>query len=252
MKSSINSSKVKQQNESSAKVDEQKESLDNSIDQLNKILIELRKNRQKFQEDEKMLNNRNKILNLEKNKSSKKMEIILKNQEKKDKIRVNMNKDKINLEERKKKNLMNLADKKNQVSHMKNEVDKSLTNWKNHLINKGLAESHKMKRDKKYIKNLINEKKEQTATLNKQLHDMVQSDRRTAADLKKNEEYQKRLQLKKDIQEQINKELELKNELEEKIHVHQKQNQEIIDKIHKYNKKSKSQSNIKTLRIKKK
>jgi hypothetical protein len=49
-----------------------------------------------------MLNNRNKILNLEKNKSSKKMEIILKNQEKKDKIRVNMNKDKINLEERKK------------------------------------------------------------------------------------------------------------------------------------------------------
>ena len=252
MKSNIDSSKGKEQNELSPKVDEQKESLDNSIDQLNKILIELRKNRQKFQEDEKMLNNRNKILNLEKNKSSKKMEIMLKNQEKKDKIRVNMNKDKINLEERRKKNLMNLQDKKNQVLYMKNEVNKSLTNWKNHLINKSLAESHKMKRDKKYIKNLISEKKEQTATLNKQLHDMVQSERRTAAGLKKSEEYQKRLQLKKDIQEQINQELELKNQLEEKIHVQQKQNQEIIDKIHTYNKKSKSQSNIKTLRIKKK
>ena len=155
------------------------------------------------------------------------------------------------MEERKEKNKVNLENKKSKVSSMKNEVNQSLQNWKKHIINKSMVESHKMKRDKNYIKNLINEKREQNQTLNKKLHDMVQTERLTAAGQKKNEEYQKRLQLKKDIEEQIQKEMELKNKLEEKIHVHQKKNQEIVDKINDINKRSKSQRHFKILKKKK-
>ena len=63
------------------------------------------------------------------------------------------------------------------------------------------------------------------------MHDSVQLSHLQIAEQKRNEEYQKKLQLKKEIEEQIQKELALKNELELKINEHQKKNQEIIDRI---------------------
>ena len=54
------------------------------------------------------------------------------------------------------------------------------------------------------------------------MHDSVQLSHLQAAEQKRIEEYQKKLQLKKEIEEEIQKELALKNQLEERINQHQK------------------------------
>ena len=67
------------------------------------------------------------------------------------------------------------------------------------------------------------------------MHDSVQLNHLQIAEQKRNEEYQKKLKLKREIEEQIQKELALKNELELKINNQQKKNQEIIDRLKNYN-----------------
>ena len=59
------------------------EFIQDSIEQLNKYLSDLKKDRHRTEKDEKVLNYRNKILNMEENKAAKKLELISKNQEKK-------------------------------------------------------------------------------------------------------------------------------------------------------------------------
>ena len=67
------------------------------------------------------------------------------------------------------------------------------------------------------------------------MHDSVQLSHLQMAEQKRNEEYQKKLKLKREIEEQIQKELALKNELDLKINSQQKRNQEIMDRIKNYN-----------------
>ena len=180
------------------KASNNEEYLEDSIEQLNKYLADLKRDRQKSEKDEKLLNYRNKILNMEENKISKKLELVAKNQEKKEKIRVNMNKDKKIMQEKKKNDLVDLEKQKNKNYNMKNEIDKSLKSWKNNVSKKNKDEAEKIKEERNQIRNLINETKERNTNFNKEMHDSVQLSHLQMAEQKRNEEYQKKLFIEKE------------------------------------------------------
>ena len=205
--------------------------LEDSIEQLNKYLSDLKKDRQRTEKDEKLLNYRNKVLNMEENKVAKKLENVQKHQEKKEKIRVNINHDKKIMQEKKKNDLINLERQRTKNSTIKSEIDKSLKNWKINLSKKNKDEADKIKKERNQIRSLINETKERNNNFNREMHDSVQLGHLQVAEQKRMEEYQKKLLLKREIEEEIQKELALKNQLEERINVHQKKNREIADRI---------------------
>ena len=218
------------------------EFIEDSIEQLNKYLSDLKKDRQRTEKDEKLLNYRNKILNMEENKAAKKLELVAKNQEKKQKIRVNMNKDRKIMEDKKRNDLINLEKQKNKNSNLKNKIDISLKNWKTNVSKKNKDEADKIKEERNQIRSIINETKEKNNNINKEMHDSVQLSHLQIAEQKRNEEFQKKLKLKREIEEQIQKELALKNELELKINEQQKKNQEIIERLRNYNESSANNS----------
>ena len=221
--------------ESTRDKDNKEELLEDSIEQLNKYLSDLKKDRQRTEKDQQLLNYRNKILNYEESKAAKKLELVAKNQEKKEKIRVNIDKDKKIMQDKKKNDMAKLEKQKSKNSTMKTEIDKSLKNWKPNVAKKNKGEADKVKEEREQIKSLINETKEKNNNLNKDMHDSVQLSHLQKAEQKRMEDYQKKLQLKKEIEEQIQKELALKNQLEGKINEQQKKNQEIMDRIKNYN-----------------
>ncbi len=246
----MKSNKKNEKEEGSAKPQDSKEDfIEDSIEQLNKYLSDLKKDRQRTEKDERLLQYRNNILNMEENKAAKKLENAAKNQEKKDKIRVNINKDKKVMLEKKKSDLANLEKQKNKNSNMKNEIDNSLKNWKINVTRKNKNEADKIKEERNQIQNLINETREKNINLNKEMHDSVQLDHLQVAEQKRYEDYLKKLQLKKEIEEEIQKELALKNELDLKINEHQKKNQAIVDRIKNYN-DSNTQRKIKSQKCK--
>lgn len=72
--------------ESARDKENKEELLEDSIEQLNKYLSDLKKDRQRTEKDQQLLNYRNKILNYEESKAAKKIELVAKNQEKKKKL----------------------------------------------------------------------------------------------------------------------------------------------------------------------
>ena len=118
---------------------------------------------------------------------------------------------------------------------MKNEIDKSLKNWKPNVAKKNKGEADKVKEERNQIRNLIHETKEKNNNFNKDMHDSVQLSHLQKAEEKRIEDYQKKLLLKQEIEEQIQKELALKSELEEKINEHQKKNKEIMSRLKEIN-----------------
>lgn len=162
--------------------------------------------------------------------------------QKEQKIRVNMNKDRKIMEDKKRNDLINLEKQKNKNSNLKNKIDISLKNWKTNVSKKNKDEADKIKEERNQIRSLINETKEKNSNINKEMHDFVQLSHLQIAEQKRNEEYQKKLKLKREIEEQIQKELALKNELELKINDQQKKNQEIIERLRNYNESSANNS----------
>ena len=227
--------KVEKEPESARDKVNNQEFIEDSIEQLNKYLSDLKKDRQRTEKDEKLLNYRNKILNMEENKAAKKLELVAKNQEKKKIIRVNMNKDRKIMEDKKRSDLINLEKQKNKNSNLKNKIDISLKNWKTNVSKKNKDEADKIKEERNQIRSLINETKEKNNNFNKEMHDSVQLNHLQFAEQKRYEDYLKKLQLKKEIEEQIQKELALKSELDLKIDEHQRKNQEIINRIKSFN-----------------
>ena len=146
-----------------------------------------------------------------------------------------MKNDKKIMQEKKQNDLINLQKQKSKNSTIKNEIDKSLKTWKKNITKKNKNEADKLKEERNQIRTIINETKEKNNNFNKEMHDSVQLSHLQIAEQKRNEEYQKKLQLKREIEEQIQKELALKSELESKINQQQKKNQEIIDRIKNYN-----------------
>ena len=232
----MQSNKKAEKEPDSAKKQENKDDfIEDSIEQLNKYLSDLKKDRQRTEKDERLLQYRNNILNMEENKAAKKLELAAKNQEKKDQIRVNIDNDKKIMLAKRKSDLDKLERQKSKNSTMKNEIDKSLKSWKINVTKKNKDEADKIKEERTQIRSLINETKEKNTNFNKEMHDTVQMNHLQAAEQKRYEDYLKKVQLKKEIEEQIQKELALKNELDLRINEHQKKNQEILDRIKSFN-----------------
>ena len=127
------------------------ELIEDSIEQLNS-LVGSKPSAQWTEKDEKILHYRNKILNMEENKIAKKLELVSKNKEKYQKIRVNINKDRKIMENKKKNDLINLEKQKSKNSNLKIRLDKSLKNWKTSVSKRNKEEADKIKEERNKIR----------------------------------------------------------------------------------------------------
>ena len=100
------------------------------LETLNKYLLELRKKRRNSEKFEKQLSRRGRILNNEESKCSKRYELIAKSKENKEKIKVNLLRNKELLEMKKRKDEINLEKQKTKNITLKTEISNSLKSWK--------------------------------------------------------------------------------------------------------------------------
>ena len=108
-------------------------SIDNDIDSLNKYLLEIKKNRRNSEKVEKQLSKRKMILDKEETKAENQLKLESKNKEYIETIKVRVLKDKELLKSKKKVDQINLRKQKSKNNIMKQEINKSLKNWKNNL-----------------------------------------------------------------------------------------------------------------------
>lgn len=217
------------------KEDIKKDDIDNSIEELNRYLSELKKARQTTEKDERVLAYRKKILNYEENRAAKKIENDLIKNKNKQRIRVNMKKDKDIIEEKKKTDIKNLAKVKTKIEISKKDIENSLKNWKPNVTKKNKIDADKTKEERKEIEDFISKTKDSHNNQNKKKHDLVQFDRLQKEEQKKEDIYQKKLKMKQDLEDAIKKELKLKTTLENKITVHKKHNEELLQRLKEHN-----------------
>ena len=211
------------------------ETIDSSIEELNKYLAKLKKERIATQKSENILFQRSKILTTEKSKAEKLLELNTKNQKNHEEIRILMQKHKNLIHDKKVKDKKNLEIQKSKNSNMKNEIDNTLRTWKTNVSSKNKKKADKAKNERDEIENEINKSKERFSDSNKGKHDRVQSEHAQKEEENKNNEYLKKLDLKKKLEETIKKEMALKSNLLEKINEHNKKNEKILEEINNYN-----------------
>lgn len=214
--------------------------LDENIDILIKQYNEIKKDRTKSERDEEILSNRKKLLNNEEIKVARRQIIESKNQEHLEKIRVNVLKDKIKLNETKKKEKEELIRKRNKIYQMKNQIQVTLGSWRENISNKNKNEGIKTKLERDRLEDIYNRNKTDIKEKHKELHDKIQLNHFKNEEKRKNEEIQKKIKLIKDIEEKIKQEKKIKSELDERINNYQQDNLEIIERINNYNKINKS------------
>ena len=118
--------------------------IDHDIDSLNKYLLEIKKNRKNSELIENKLSKRKNILNNEEIKLENQLKLEAKNKEYREIIKVNVLKDKELLETKKKIDQINLTKQKTKNNIMKQEINKSLKNWKNNLKIKNKEDADKI------------------------------------------------------------------------------------------------------------
>lgn len=213
---------------------EEDEKLEGDLEQLNRYLSGLKKDRQQTEKENRILSDRTRILNQEENKAAKKFEIETKNQENFDRIRVRVLQDKEMMEAKKKKDEANLEEQKIKNYNLKSDIDNTMKNWRPTLTLKNKTKGDLIVKERSRIRNAIRANKEKKDNINKEIINSVQQGHALFEENKKIQERQKKLELKKKIEEQIQKELELKNSLEEKISERKAKNEAILKRIKDY------------------
>ena len=209
--------------------------IDASLEELSKNLAKIKKERLDVEKREKILYQRNKILLEEKNKVKNQLDQNVKSQKSFEKIRVNMQKHKDLMNDKKKTDEKNLELQKGKNSEIKKKISNTLKNWKSNLTSKNKKEAEKAKDERAYHESEINKDKEKFEGTNKGKHDRVLTAHIQKEEQRKNEEYKKKLELLEKLKETIKKEKELKGSLEGKISEHNKKNEEILGDINNYN-----------------
>ena len=208
------------------------ESIDDTITNLNKSLYDINKYFQTSLKEEEILNNRFKILNLKKNNLDEKIQLTKLDEERMETIKVSLKKTKSIIMEYKKKKELNDLQKKSSINlTMKMKRDDILKNWKTKLIKKNRKEADKIKKEKILIENIKKKSKEKNEKLKKEKYNSVKILHSFAVKQKKSEEFNKKLELKMNIEEEIHKKSELNNEIKIKIEKQQKKNQKIMNII---------------------
>lgn len=143
------------------------------MEALNKCLLELRKKRRNSEKFEKQLSKRGRILNNEESKCSKRYELIAKSKENKEKIKVNLLRNKELLEMKKRKDEINLEKQKTKNITLKAEINNSLKNWKTNVKNKNKEGADKLKEERKLIENIKVSGKKDMLNINRKKHDII-------------------------------------------------------------------------------
>ena len=217
------------------KTDKIAKNIDLDIDSLNKYLSEIKRNRRNSEKIERQLSKRKLLLNKEEIKAEKHMKLEEKNKINKEKIKVNLLKDKELLEKKKKADEMHLERQKSKNSIIKQEIDNSLKNWKNNVKTKNKEEADRVKEERKIIEIIKDCEKKDIKNNNRKKHDLIIWDHLQGEEKKKIDEKQRKLQIKKQLEDKIQKEIDLKQLFDNKIIRRNKENEEIIKRIKDFN-----------------
>jgi hypothetical protein len=114
---------------------------------------------------------------------------------------------------------------------MKNQIQVTLGTWRDNISNKNKFEGIKKKKEREDLENIYNKYKTDIKERHKELHDKIQSNHFQKEEKRKNEEIQRKIKLKKDIEEKIKKEKKIKDEVEERINNYHNDNMEILNRI---------------------
>ena len=148
-----------------------KENITFEINQLNKALSYLKKENQKSEKDEILLNKKNNVLNIIKNLTDNKRKNELKSIENKKKIRICISNDKNILKQKLQNDKENLEKQKIKNFCLKHEINKTLELRKINFTEKNKKEADKMKQEKIQIKEILSEMREKNLNEKKQIHD---------------------------------------------------------------------------------
>ena len=209
--------------------------IDIDIDSLNKYLLEIKKNRRNSEKIEKQLSKRKLLLNKEEMKVEKQIKIEEKNKINIEQIKVNLLKNKQILEKKKETDKINLERQKSKNSIIKQEIDISLKSWKNNVKSKNKEEADRVKEERKLIENIKKSEKKDIKNNNRIKHDLIIWDHLKCEEKKKFVEKNRKMQIKKQLEEKIQKEIDLKQILHDKINKQNIENDEIIKRIKGYN-----------------
>ena len=184
-----------------------KENITFEINQLNKALSDLKKENQKSEKDEILLNKKNNVLNIIKNLTDNKRKNELKSIENKKKIRICISNDKNILKQKLQNDKENLEKQKIKNFCLKHEINKTLELRKINFTEKNKKEADKMKQEKIQIKEILSEMREKNLNEKKQIHDHVQIDKIRMEEKKNYEKEKKRQMLKNKLKIQIEEEI---------------------------------------------
>ena len=184
-----------------------KENITFEINQLNKALSYLKKENQKSEKDEILLNKKNNVLNIIKNLTDNKRKNELKSIENKKKIRLCVGGDKNILKQKLQNDKENLEKQKIKNFCLKHEINKTLELRKINFTEKNKKEADKMKQEKIQIKEILSEMREKNLNEKKQIHDHVQIDKIRMEEKKNYEKEKKRQMLKNKLKIQIEEEI---------------------------------------------
>ena len=184
-----------------------KENITFEINQLNKALSYLKKENQKSEKDEILLNKKNNVLNIIKNLTDNKRKNELKSIENKKKIRLCISNDKSILKQKLQNDKENLEKQKIKNFCLKHEINKTQELRKINFTEKNRKEADKMKKEKIQIKEILSEMKEKNLNEKKQIHDHVQIDKIRMEEKKNYEKEKKRQMLKNKLKIQIEEEI---------------------------------------------
>ena len=205
------------------------------LEALNKCLLELRKKRRNSEKFEKQLSRRGRILNNEESKCSKRHELIAKSKENKEKIKVNLLRNKELLEMKKRKDEINLEKQKTKNITLKAEINNSLKNWKTNVKNKNKEGADKLKEERKIIENIKVSGKKDMLNINRKKHDLIINNHLQNEEKRKIEEYKKKVRIKNLLEIKIQKEIDLKQFFDNKIDRRNKENDEVLKRIKDFN-----------------
>lgn len=217
------------------KYDKKIKDIKEDLETLNKFLFELRKKRRNSEKFEKQLSKRRRILNNEESKCSKRYEIIEKNKENKEKIKVNLLRNKELLEMKKRKDEINLEKQKTKNTTLKTEINNSLKNWKTNVKNKNKEGADKLKEERKIIENIKVSGKKDILNMNRKKHDLIMYNHLQNEEKRKIEEYKKKVRIKNMLERKIQKEIDLKQYFDNKIDKQNKENDELLKRIKDFN-----------------
>ena len=209
--------------------------IDIDIDSLSKYLLEIKKNRRNSEKIEKRLSKRKLLLNKKEIKVENQIKLEEKNKINMEQIKVNLLKNKQILEKKKETDKINLERQKSKNSIIKQEIDNSLKNWKINVKAKNKEEADRIKEERKLIENIKKTEKKDIKNNNRKKHDLIIWDHLQCEEKKKFDEKNRKMQIKRQLEDKIQKEIDLKQFLDDKINKQHKENDEIIKRIKGYN-----------------